>query len=428
MTEYESKLRSPKEAAQLVKSGDWVDYGQGNSFPEAFDRALAARRSELCDIKVRSAVSLKPVRVVEDDPEGETFTFHSWHFSAIDRAYADRGRCFYIPMLFRHCGSYYARGCAPVDVAAVSVCPMDEDGFFSFGLVNACQAEVLAAAKTVIVEVIAMPRIPGLSGDRIHISQVDAVIESAARPGTIPSRAITEADRQIAAAIFPAISDGCTLQIGIGGVPDALGRLIAGSPISDIRMHTEFLGDAYLSLYEKGKVRPGGIFSTCFGSEALYDFLAQREDIRSAPMAFVNDPSTIGAIDRFVSINGCLACDLTGQVSSESVGLRQISGTGGQLDFVTGVYSSEGGRSFLAMHSTFTDSAGVLRSNVLPFFSGGEIITTPRTQAACIVTEYGIAELSGKSTWERARALVSIAHPDFREELIQSAIRQKIWR
>ena len=201
-------------------------------------------------------------------------------------------------------------------------------------------------------------------------------------------------------------------------------------------MHTELMSDGYLDLYRAGKItnarkpvnRGKGVFSICNGSRELYDFLNRNDAILSAPMAYVNSPATIRQLDDFISINGCIAVDLFGQVSSESAGLRQISGTGGQVDFITGALEAEHGRAFLAMHATFTDKSGNLHSNIIPHFTGGDIITTPRTQAPNIVTEYGIASLPGKSTWQRAEALIGIAHPDFREDLIRAAEAQKIWR
>lgn len=170
------------------------------------------------------------------------------------------------------------------------------------------------------------------------------------------------------------------------------------------------------------------MFSICSGSRELYEFLDHNMDILSAPMRYVNNPETIRQLDDFVSINGCIAMDLYGQVCSETSGTRHISGTGGQLDFVTGAYMAEHGQAFLAMSSTFTDKQGALHSRILPRFREGDVITTPRTQAPCMVTEYGTARLSGLSTWERAEKIIAIAHPDFREELIAAAEMQKIWR
>ena len=433
---YQQKLRTADEAVRIVKNGDWVDYSQTCSFPQLLDAALAGRSGELQDVKIRSAISMLPVQTVENDPHG-SFTFNLWHCSALDRKYIDQGTAFHMPMLFRHNGGYNRKGFAPVNVAMVTVSPMDEDGNFSFGLTNCSMRELLDAAEHIILEVNpSMPRIAGLANDRINIRDVDCVVESNLPIPTTPSPKATDIDRKIASYIFPYITNGSTLQLGIGGIPNSIGSMIAESDVKDLGMHTELMSDGYLDLYRAGKItntrknlnRGKGIFSICNGSRALYDFLDRNEAILSAPMAYVNNPATIAALDDFVSINGCIAVDLYGQVSSESAGTRHISGTGGQVDFVTGAFEAEHGRAFLAMHSTRTDKSGNRRSNILPRFSDGDIITTPRTLAPNIVTEFGIACLPGKPTWERAEALIDIAHPDFRDTLIRAAEEQKIWR
>lgn len=435
--EYKSKLRTAEEAVKIVKSGDWVDYSQTCSFPEALDAALAARKEELRDVKVRNAIAMKPVQVVEQDLEQKAFTYNVWHCSGLDRKYVDQGRAYYTPMLFRNCGSYYSRGYAKVNVAMISVAPMDSHGYFSYGLTNCCMQEMLDAAEHIILEVNEnMPVIYGMEGDHIHISEVDYVVEGKKDICLAPGGSASEIDQKIAANIFPYLYDGITLQIGIGGMPNALGGLIAESDLKDLGMHTELMSDGYLKLYEAGKItnkkkklnRGKGIFSICNGSRELYQFLDGNMDIMSAPMWYVNHPETIRQLDHFVSINGCVSMDLYGQVCSETSGTRHISGTGGQLDFVTGAYAAEHGQAFLAMASTFTDKWGVMHSRILPRFSAGDVITTPRTQAPTMVTEYGAVHLSGLSTWERAEKIISIAHPDFREELIAEAEKQKIWR
>jgi acyl-CoA hydrolase len=242
-------------------------------------------------------------------------------------------------------------------------------------------------------------------------------------------------DKAIAANLIPHIRSGSVLQLGIGAMPNVVGAMLAESDVRDLTMHTELCGDAYLKLYEAGKLTnrrsrlPGrGLTGIHFGSQALYDWVDNNPCVAIAPLSYVNDVRTIAQNEDMISVNNCIAVDLYGQISSESAGLRQISGTGGQLDFVTGAYEAPHGRAFLAMHATFTDKAGQLHSNILPRFSRGDIITTPRTQAPFIVTEYGIASLPGKPTWQRAEELIHIAHPDFREELIKAAEEQKIWR
>lgn len=434
---YKEKLRRPDEAVQVIKSGDWVDYSQCCSYPTVLDAALAKRRDELEDIKVRSAISCKPVEILEADPENKTFTYNLWHCSGIDRKYVDAGRAYYEPMLFRNCGSYYTRGFAPVNVAMITVAPMDKYGNFSYGLTNCCQQEMLDVADTIIVEVNHhMPVVFGMETDHIHVSDVDIIVESDVPLNTAPNREASDIDRQIAAQIFPYLHDGMTLQLGIGGMPNALGVLIAESDLKDLGMHTELMSDGYLNLYKAGKItnkkktlqRGKGVFSICMGSTELYEFLDHNLDILSAPMWYVNNPETLRQLDDFVSINSCIAMDLYGQVCSESSGTRHISGTGGQLDFVTGAYMAPQGKAFLAMPSMHVDKQGVRHSHILPKFTNGDIITTPRTQAPYMVTEYGVANLSGLATWQRAEAIINIAHPDFREDLIKAAAEQRIWR
>lgn len=433
---YAEKRRTPEEAVSIVRDGDWVDYSQTCSYPQLLDRALSARSGELKDVKIRNAISMVPIATVENDP-GHSFTYHLWHCSGIDRKYLDQGRAFHSPMLFRHCGSYYRKGYAPVNVAMITVSPMDRNGNFSYGLTNCATQEVVDAAEQVIVEVNpTMPNVTGIENDHINIRDVSCLVESDLPIPTVKSPAATDTDRQIASYIFPYVTSGCTLQLGIGGIPNSIGSMIAESDVRDLGMHTELMSDGYLDLYRAGKItnkkkkvhRGKGVFSICNGSRELYDFLDHNEGILSAPIRYVNDPQVIRELDDFISINGCIAVDLYGQVSSESAGLRQISGTGGQVDFVTGAMEAEHGRAFLAMHATFTDREGKMHSNILPHFTSGDIITTPRTQAPFIVTEYGIAALPGKPTWQRAEALIGIAHPDFREELIKAAEQQKIWR
>ncbi len=433
---YRSKLVSAEEAVKIVKDGDWVDYSQTCSFPEALDKALA-QRHELRDVKVRNAIGMKPIHVVEDDPEGQSFTYNVWHASGLDRKYIDQGRAYYSPMFFRDCGTYYRRGYSPVNVAMISVTPMDSHGNFFYGLTNCCMQEMLDAAEHIIVEVVEdMPVIYGMANDHINIADVDYVVEGGCHVCTTKSGGATDIDRAIASHIFPYLYDGIALQIGIGGTPNVLCGLLADSDLKDLGMHTELISDGYLKLYEAGKItnkkkslnRNKGVFSICNGSRELYDFMDRNPDILSAPMAYVNNPETIRQLDHFVSINGCVAVDIYGQVCSESAGTRHISGTGGQVDFVTGAFAAEHGQAFLCMSSAHTDKQGNIHSRILPKFTQGDIITTPRTQAPKIVTEYGVAALPGLATWQRAEALINIAHPDFREELIAAAEEQKIWR
>lgn len=435
--EYKRKLKTPEEAVKLVKDGDWVDYSVGIGFPVLLDAALAKRKDELRDIKIRGSLAMQPIQAVEQDRERRTFTYNSWHCSGYERKLCDEGLCNYIPMIFRNMASYYRRYLT-VNVAMISVAPMDSKGFFNFSMVNCTTRAILDAADLIILEVNEhMPHVYGGQEDCIHISEVDVVVEGEHKPlAQLPVPPATEIDEKIASLLLPHIPDGATIQLGIGGMPNSVGKLMAESDLKDLGMHTELLSDGLVDLYEAGKLtnsrktlhRGKGVFGIALGSQRLYDWVGENQGLLSFPMDYVNQPSVMAQMENMISINNCIAIDLYGQVSSESAGTRHISGTGGQLDFSTGAYDAPGGKGFICMTSSYRDKAGNLKSRILPKFTEGDIITTPRTQAFYIVTEYGIVNLAGRSTWERAELLISLAHPDFRDELIAAADKQKIWR
>lgn len=435
--EYKRKLKTPEEAVKLVKDGDWVDYSVGIGFPVLLDAALAKRKDELRDIKIRGSLAMQPIQAVEQDRERRTFTYNSWHCSGYERKLCDEALCNYIPMIFRSMASYYRRYLT-VNVAMISVAPMDSKGFFNFSMVNCTTRAILDAADLIILEVNEhMPHVYGGQEDCIHISEVDVVVEGEHKPlAQLPVPPATEIDEKIASLLLPHIPDGATIQLGIGGMPNSVGKLMAESDLKDLGMHTELLSDGFVDLYEAGKLtnsrktlhRGKGVFGIALGSQRLYDWVGENQGLLSFPMDYVNQPSVMAQMENMISINNCIAIDLYGQVSSESAGTRHISGTGGQLDFSTGAYDAPGGKGFICMTSSYRDKAGNLKSRILPKFTEGDIITTPRTQAFYIVTEYGIVNLAGRSTWERAELLISLAHPDFRDELIAAADKQKIWR
>ena len=435
--EYKRKLKTPEEAVKLVKDGDWVDYSVGIGFPVLLDAALAKRKDELRDIKIRGSLAMQPIQAVEQDRERRTFTYNSWHCSGYERKLCDEGLCNYIPMIFRNMASYYRRYLT-VNVAMISVAPMDSKGFFNFSMVNCTTRAILDAADLIILEVNEhMPHVYGGQEDCIHISEVDVVVEGEHKPlAQLPVPPATEIDEKIASLLLPHIPDGATIQLGIGGMPNSVGKLMAESDLKDLGMHTELLSDGFVDLYEAGKLtnsrktlhRGKGVFGIALGSQRLYDWVGENQGLLSFPMDYVNQPSVMAQMENMISINNCIAIDLYGQVSSESAGTRHSSGTGGQLDFSTGAYDAPGGKGFICMTSSYRDKAGNLKSRILPKFTEGDIITTPRTQAFYIVTEYGIVNLAGRSTWERAELLISLAHPDFRDELIAAADKQKIWR
>ncbi|WP_204790821.1 acetyl-CoA hydrolase/transferase C-terminal domain-containing protein [Oscillibacter sp. CU971] len=434
--QYRQKLRTPEQAVQAVKSGDWVDYTSNVCFPPLLDAALAKRRDELTDVKIRGNLLFGPIQVVECDPSREHFLYNSWHCSAYERKLCDRNLCNYIPMIFRNVVPYY-RHFLTVNVAMMCVPPMDKHGYFNLSCATGIARGILEKADIVILEVNEhLPHILGGFDEFIHLSEVDYVVEGPHDPlPQFPVAKATEEDRKIAEQIVPFVKDGATLQLGIGAMPNVVGSLLAQSDLKDLGMHTELCGDAYYELHKAGKLtnarktihRNKGMTGIVFGSQDLYDWVDHNPFVTVAPLEYVNAPETIAQLDDMISINSCIAVDLYGQTCAESAGLRHISGTGGQLDYLTGAAMSRGGKAFICMTSSFLDKGGVRCSRIVPHF-GGDIITGPRSQAYYIVTEYGVVNLVGRSTWERAELLISIAHPDFRDELIAAAQEQKIWR
>lgn len=436
LNEYRQKLRTPEEAVRVVKSGDWVDYSCNVCFPTLLDAALAERRNELKDVKIRGNLIFGPIQAVECDPLREHFCYNSWHCSGYERKLCDRNLCSYIPMIFRNIIPYY-RHFLTVNVAMAGVTPMDKHGYFNLSCATGVSRGILEKADIVILEVNEhLPKLYGGFDESIHISEVDYIVEGAHPPlPEFPVSVPTPEDEAIARHILPYIPNGAALQLGIGSMPNVIGSLLAESDLKDLGMHTELCGDAYYKLHQAGKLtnakntlhRNKGLTGMVFGSRELYQWADQNPGLVAAPLEYVNAAETIAQLEHMISINNCIAVDLYGQVCAESAGLRHVSGTGGQLDYLTGSSMAKGGKSFICMSSAYTDKKGVRHSRIVPHFNG-DIITDPRSQTYFIATEYGVVNLIGRSAWERAELLISIAHPDFRDSLIQAADRQKIWR
>ena len=435
---YRQKVMLPKDAVMLVQSGDWVDYGMATSQPIVLDQALAERKNELTDIKVRTSFSFAPRQIVEADPERQTFTAMNWHMSGYDRKLCGQGRMNFIPMCYRNEPSMY-RNILDVDVAMITVAPMDKNGFFNFGLNISANEAITKKAKKVIVEVNeAMPRALGGRGEHIHISDVTAIVEAGNIPmPTIPFKTGDEIDTKIAEMIVKEIPNGATLQLGVVGLPNTVGAMIADSDLKDLGMHTEMLVDAFYLMYKEGRLtnrlkpvdKDKAAWAFALGSQEMYDWIDDNPFLAGYPVDYVNDPFIISQFDNFISINNCVDIDIFGQISSESSGTHQISGSGGQLDFTDGAYRSRGGKSIIALRSTFRNKkTGKDESRIKPTLLAGTIVTDPRSQAHWVATEYGLVNLMGASTWERAEKLISIAHPDCREALIGAAEDMKIWR
>ena len=437
--EYQSKLKTADEAVKVVQSGDWVDYGWCTGTPDALDRALARRTDELRDVKVRGGILLKPLAIFEREDAGEHFCWNSWHMGGLERKLIARGCAYYSPLRYSELPRYYRENIQPDDVAMFVVAPMDKHGYFNFGPNASHLMAICETAKHIIVEVNEnMPRCLGGMEEGIHISQVDAIVEGenpaiGELGGGGPA---TDIDKAVAKLIVDEIPNGACLQLGIGGMPNAVGSLIAESDLKDLGVHTEMYVDAFVDIARAGKIngskknidRFRQTYAFGAGTKKMYDYLDENPELMSAPVDYTNDVRNIAKLDNFISINNAVDFDLFGQINAESAGTKHISGAGGQLDFVMGAYMSHGGKSIVCCSSTFTRKDGTVESRIQSTLAPGSIVTDTRANTHYLVTEYGKVCLKGLSTWERTEKIISIAHPDFRDWLIEEADKMHIWR
>lgn len=445
---YREKLCTAAEAVQCIEPGDWVDYALFNGKPVACDKALADRKEELEDIKIMAAVTLPPIpEVVMRDPKGEVFTYLDLQFSAASRIMQDKcDGVFYHPVNFGEAENYFSGvwddpdkyGAVPRKAFIVRTAPMDKNGYFNFGMHNSVTYAQIKSARNVIVEVNTnIPVCLGGAREQVHISEVDYIVESENEPlFALPSVEPSEVDRKIAEHVMYHIQDGCCIQLGIGAMPNLVGKMINQTDLKNLGGNTEMLVDAYMEMWESGKmngkrknVDDGKItYTFALGSQELYDWMDNNSALASYNVGYVNHPLRLAGIDNLISINQALEVDLYSQVNAESSGPRQISGNGGMSDFVLGAYWSKGGRSLICLPSTYTSKDGTLHSRIVPSFAPGTITTVPRQFVNIIVTEYGWESFKATSTWVRTEKLISLAHPDFRDELIREAEKMKIWR
>ena len=433
------KFVTPEEAVQAVQSGDWVDYGFGAGFPELLDRALAGRKGDVRDVKIRGGLVIRPwIEVVEQDPEQQSFTYYSWHIGDYERKLQSRGLVRFMPAMLRSLPYLYRDKHIRCDVAFVPVSRPDGEGYCGLGISNYAWRTIFESARTVIFEINEkLPRLQGVDGShRVHLSEADYVVEGEHEP--LPQRSYrepSETDLQIAKLVVEEIPDGAVLSLGVGGVPFTVAKLLAQSDRRDLGCHTGTISDAFLELWKAGKLtnarkevdRGWSTWNLAMGSQELYDWLDREPQLfRPGDVDCVHSVERISRMSNVISINGGVEVDLMGQENGESAGTRQLSGIGGQMDFLEGAYRSKGGKGFVCLNATHKKKDGTLKSNIVPCIAGGSTVSAPRTMIQYVATEYGVAKLSGKTLRERAEALAAIAHPDFREELLRYA-REK-WR
>jgi acyl-CoA hydrolase len=423
---YKQKLVPAGEAVKVIKSGDNVVLPLGCGEPVALVNAMTARRDELEGVKIHQMLPLNKAPYLDPAMTG-SFRHVSWFTSGTNRKGVNEGWADFMPGHFHEYPRFFQEY-VQVDVFMGTVSPMDERGYFSFGLSVDYTTTAAAEARIVLLEV--NPNMPRTLGESlIHISEVDYIVESNAPIPEIPIPSMTEEDKIIGCYIAEMIEDGSTIQLGIGGLPNAVAHALKSK--KDLGIHTEMVTDGMVDLIESGAVtgkkktlHPGKIVgSFAAGTRRLYDFLNDNPLVQMHPVSYVNDPYVIGKNYKMVSINTTLEVDLLGQCASETIGPRQYSATGGQTDFARGCLRSPGGKGFIALHSTTKN--GTI-SKIVPVLKEGAVVSCSKNDVDHIVTEFGVAKLRGKTARERALALISIAHPDFRAELREAARKLRL--
>ena len=419
---YASLLTDPDRAATLIEDGDAVVAPLAAGEPPALIDAISARREQLRGVTVSQLLPIH--RAAYLDPDTTEHVRHSsWFLGSATRTGAREGWVDVVPLHFSEVPGLIRRGDLACDVLVALASPMDEHGFFSLGLSAAYTMAALDQARTVILEV--NDAVPFCAGDcHVHISQVDALVESHRPLPESAAAPIGPVERAIADQVSEHVPDGATLQIGIGAIPDAVVAQLTSR--TDLGVHTEMLGTGILELVRSGavtgrrkNVNRGAIVATfAYGTRELYDFMHRNPGVLMHPVDQTNTPWVAGRNDRLRSINSALQVDLLGQCASESIGPLPYSGTGGQSDFVRAANISRDGKSFIALPST---ARGGTVSRIVPMLTPGSHVSTSKNDVDYVVTEHGTARLRGRPLRERARMLIELAHPDFRDELREQA-------
>ena len=422
--QYDEKRCSPDEAIGLLQDGDFIIVPSGAGEPPALLHALSEQRTRFRDVKVAQILAMRKYGYFDCDTV-EHVRHVALFFGGASRSAGQAGWADFIPAYFSELPALIERGMVPSDVVFSMASPMDEHGNFALSLGADYTMAAIQKARVVVLEV--NPNVPYAYGQcHVHISQVTALVESNEPVIEVGLPKIGPVQEAIAGYVAEMIEDGSTLQIGYGGIPDAVVMQLTSK--HDLGIHTEMIGDGILKLVESGAVNnsrktylPNKMVATfALGSRKLYDFMHRNPMLEMHPVNFTNDPYLAGQNNQLVAINASLQVDLLGQCGSESIAHLPYSGTGGQVDFVRAANRSRGGKAFIVLPSTAKDGA---ISRIVCTLTQGTHVTTGKNDVNYVVTEYGVAQLRGKSAHQRAEALIAIAHPDFRGELRQAARR-----
>lgn len=427
--DYKKKLVSAEEAVSVVKSHNRV-YVSGNAAtPYVLMNSLAARWKELEDVELTHVLLLGKDPFSAPEMESH-FRHNSLFVGPADREAINEGRADYVPIFLHQIPELFYSKQMPLDVAMLHLSPPDEHGFMSYGVEVLASKAAAECAKTVIAQV--NEKMPRVLGDSfIHVSRVDKIVEVSEDLPELEKKPFSEVEQKIGTYIADIIEDGSTLQLGIGGIPDAV--LAALKTSRDLGIHTEMVSDGVMEGIESGLITGAKktfhpykvILTFMLGSKKLYEFADNNPIFEAHPTEYTNHPFNVSRNEKMVAINSAIELDITGQVCSDSIGTYIYSGFGGQVDFIRGAAHSRGGKPIIALPST---AKGGEMSRIVPFLKQGAGVVTTRADVKYVVTEYGVAYLHGKNLQERTKALINIAHPKFRSDLIKEAKKRNLLR
>jgi 4-hydroxybutyrate CoA-transferase len=423
---YKTKIVTAAEAVNAVKSGDRVVIGHACGEPPTLVSALVDRAAQLRNVEIVHMVAMGPAKYTQPGMEA-SFHHNALFVGGSTRKSVEEKRADYTPCFFSEIPRLFRDGVLPVNVALIQVTPPDEDGFCSYGVSVDYTQPAAECAPVVIAQM--NSRMPRTGGAKIHLDKITCIVLKDEPLIELKPPQIGEIEKKIGENVAALIPDGATLQLGIGAIPDAVLLFLGGK--KDLGIHSEMFSDGVVFLAESGvitnskkTVNPGKFVATfLMGTQKLYDFVHNNPAVELLPVDQVNDPCIIGQHKDMMSINSALQVDLMGQVNAEMIGSKQYSGIGGQVDYVRGTSRSAGGKSIIALPST---AAGGKISRIAIELDRGSAVSTSRNDVHYIVTEHGVAQLRGKNLRERARALIAIAHPDFRASLEAEAVAKGI--